>query len=132
MNLDPFDTGAIAAGLAVLFVLLFTIALPVSYAAGVGSARAPSDYGGYVVDVEEDRGMLLRTTQIKMKTHPRSSSVETFCVVDGDDEKLATARSALRNESRVTVEYHRPLWVPPWECQPGTSLVDDVEVVNSS
>lgn len=111
-----------------IYALVALVVLPLCYVGmGLGTARAPSEYTGYVVDVEEDRGPpLLRTTQLKVKTHPRSSTTETFCVAQDSEVVLETAYDAMGNQTRVTIDYERPFFVPRQQCQPQTSLVQNI------
>lgn len=96
---------------------------------GVGDQRATSQYTGEVVDLENERGVLLRTTQVHLKTDAQASSSETFCVIDENrDEQLPVLRDAARNGHTVTVTYERPLYVPLWECEKDTSIIRDVEI----
>lgn len=104
----------------------------IASAAGLSNARAPSEYSGHVVDVEQDRGTVFRTTQLNMKTHPQASSSETFCIQDGDEEILETAKNATRNNDRVTIEYSRPYFVWIGDCESDTSIVQDITVTNQS
>lgn len=94
---------------------------------GFGTPRGQSQYTGHVVDVEHDKGIVLPTTQVHMKTNPRSSSKETFCVMDEQNpEHLERLRGAARNNSRVTVTYSRPLFVWRGKCDTGLSVVKNV------
>lgn len=118
---------SILLGAVILLVLIFP---PLT---GIGQMRAPSDYTGQVVDVEHNKGIIWRTSQLKMKTHRRSSAVETFCLhPKNHEEQLSVVREALRQGYRVQVEYSRPLIVPIWECKTGTSIVRDVEIISNT
>lgn len=112
----------------VLFVAAMVIAVVLG-TLGLGTPRAPSEYSGQVVDVENDKGFVFQTSQVHLKTGPQSSSAETFCVhPDNKDEQMPVLRGALSNGSRVTVEYERPYFVGRWECENDTSIVTDVEI----
>lgn len=100
---------------------------------GTGSMRSQSTYTGYTVDVVEDKGLIFRPTWVNVKTHPRSSSHERFCILPRDEAAhLPTFRQALRDGARVEITYHRPLWVYPGDCSSDMAIVDDVTVVNST
>lgn len=83
--------------------------------------RGESTYTGYVVDTEIDKGLIFRTSQVKMKTHPRSSAVEAFCLPTEEFEEQAI--QSLQDQEPVTVTYSRPLWVNPMQCDGGLSIV---------
>lgn len=87
--------------------------------------RGESTYTGYVVDTEIDRGIVFRTSQVYLKTHPRSSAVEAFCLNSDDLEQKA--QDYLNDEQKVTVTYSRPLWVNPMNCEGGLSIVQSFE-----
>ena len=100
---------------------------------GMATPRSESTYTGYVVDVEYEKGLLFKNTQIHLKTHPRSSAVENFCVIIPEDEQFVqTARDALIDQQRVAVTYERPFYVNPGQCAGGSSLVKDIEVLNQT
>lgn len=116
-------------GLAVVLIVGFTVA---SFL-GLGTPRSPSEYSGVAVDVEYEKGIVLKTTQIHLKTHPQASSVETFCVLTPEDDAIVEEfRGALQNGDRVTVHYSRPLIVSPWDCESGLSTVDRISGVNET
>ena len=68
-----------------------------------------------------DKGLIFRTSQVHLKTHPRSSAVEEFCLVNEQQEQKA--EEYLRNQQKVTVTYSRPFWVNPFTCEGGLSIV---------
>ncbi|WP_276273626.1 hypothetical protein [Haloarcula litorea] len=74
-----------------------------------------------MVDTEIDKGFIFRTSQVHLKTHPRSSAVEEFCLVS--DKQEQKAEQYLRNQQKVTVTYSRPLWVSPFTCDAQLSIV---------
>lgn len=78
-----------------------------------------------MVDTEIDKGLVFRTSQVHLKTHPRSSTVEEFCLPTTDLEQQA--QGYLTQEQKVTVTYSRPLWVNPMTCDGGLSLVKSFE-----
>ncbi len=94
---------------------------------GFGSARGQSTYTGYVVDAEIDKGLLFRTSTVHLKTHPRASAVEEFCLPTDEFEKQAS--TYLQDQQRVKVTYSRPYWVHPMTCSGGLSLVRSFEEV---
>jgi hypothetical protein len=55
-----------------------------------------------------------------LKTHPRSSAVEEFCLTNNKMEKQA--KQFLRDEQKITVTYSRPLWVNPFKCEATLSI----------
>ena len=87
--------------------------------------RGESTYTGYVVDTEIDKGIAFRTSQVHLKTHPRSSSVEEFCLTNETLEQ--NAQQYLEEEQKITVTYSRPLWVNPFTCEGGLSVVKSFE-----
>lgn len=90
---------------------------------GFGSARGESTYTGYVVDTEIDKGLIFRTSQVHLKTHPRSSSGEEFCLTTEQHEQ--EAKEYLQNQQKVTVTYSRPLWVSPFSCEAQLSVLQN-------
>lgn len=109
----------------ILFIVVVALAAA-GHHAGVDTPRGESEYTGYVVDVEHNKGLVLKTTQVHMKTQPRSSSKETFCVMDKKTDHLQALRNALTNQSRVTISYSRPVYVSRFNCNPGLSIVRNV------
>lgn len=113
--------------------VLIVVALIIGMFFGLGTARAPSDYSGHVVDVELDKGMVFRTSQAHLKTHRRSSEGEVFCIPQEREDELGDKlRTAMREGHRVTIEYSRPYIVSPWHCDATTSVIRDIEVVNET
>lgn len=113
----------------VVSVVLIAVIIVGWAAFGISQVRSPSVYTGQVVDIEVDKGILFRTSQVHLKTHLRSSDSQTFCIhPDNQDEQVQILRDALRNESRVSIEYSRPLWVPINDCDVGLSIVGRIEV----
>ena len=94
---------------------------------GFGQARGESTYTGYIVDTEIDRGYIFRTSTAHMKTHFRSSAVESFCLQTEELEQRAKELQAAEKKVRIT--YSRPLWVSPAQCDGGLSLIKDITVV---
>lgn len=123
---DTVDS--ISLGIVVLFLAVFVVIPGLLGFMGISSMRAESTYTGYVVDVEHDKGVLFRTSQIHLKTHPRSSAVEEFCIHPSNEkEQLEKARQYLQQGEKVDVTYHRPLYVSHWQCEAGLSLVDSLD-----
>lgn len=124
------DWTTIIVVLAIITVVLWAALMAVL---GLSTVRGQSDYTGYVVDMEYEKGIVFKTTQVKMKTHPRSSEHETFCVkVPDNGHQVDALREALAEQRRIRVEYSRPLYVPVWECDTGLSIVRDIEAVNET
>ena len=113
---------------AAFVALAAVICVGVVLLAGVSEVRQPSDYTGNVVDIENEKGIIFRTTQAHVKTDRRSSEHETFCVHPDNREQLDTLRDGLQTDNRVTIEYSRPLYVPVWVCQSGTAIIDEVTI----
>lgn len=111
-------------GIVVVAVILAALTL----LAGLGSERHESQYSGQVVDVENQKGLILQTSQAKLKTDSRSSQHETFCIHPDNREQLDPLQKALRDGDRVTITYERPRYVPVWTCQQETSIITDIEV----
>jgi hypothetical protein len=115
--------GAIAVALAILIVMALV--------AGIGAVRHESQYTGQVVDIENEKGIILQTSQAHLKTDSRSSEHETFCIHPDNREQLEPLRQTLRDGQRVTITYERPMYVPVWTCQSGTSIITDIDVSDS-
>lgn len=116
---------------AVVVIVAFGVGMTVL--AGLSSQRGESTYTGQVVDVEVEKGVVFQTTQGKLKTHRRSSTVETFCVHPSNhDDQVPKLKQALERGDRVRITYSRPLYVSIWDCEAGTSIIRDVEVMNES
>ncbi|WP_153952876.1 hypothetical protein [Halosegnis longus] len=98
---------------------------------GFGVPKSESSYTGYVVDAEIDSGVITKTTQIHMKTHPQASNSETFCLTEGADSPMVDKiRDSVQNQIRIQVDYSRPFWVSPFECNSGLSTIDAVSLTN--
>lgn len=126
--IDKHDA-VLLVGVAALAITLVVSGVLIS---GFGSSRAESQYTGQVVDIENEKGVVLQTTQANLKTNPRSSEHETFCIHPDNREQLQPLRESLRNGQRVTITYDRPLYVPVWTCKGGTSIITDIEVSNQT
>jgi len=123
--MDVFD---VVIGIAVVVAL----SLLVFGLAGLGSARADSEYTGNVVDVVEDKGMLIRPSWVNMKTDARSSDIQQYCLREDDEQLKQQFYTSMKSGDRVTVSYSRPLWVSPLECDSGHAIVHDIEAVNGT
>ena len=114
-------------GLAVVGVVaIVVIGAVLFFATGIGSVRGESTYSGEVVDLENQKGMIVQTSQVHMKTDATSSSSETFCVHPDNREQMDTLRQAASSGQQITVTYERPLYVSPMECEGGTSIVKNI------
>lgn len=119
---------AVATLVAIAAVVVLVVAAVAGFA-GFAEQRGESTYSGVVVDFENERGFVFKTTQAHLKTNPESSSGETFCVhPENRDRQVEVLREAARDGSVVTVTYSRPYFVPPWECESGISIIRDVEI----
>lgn len=100
---------------------------------GISTSRAESQYTGHVVDVVEDKGIIFRPSWINMKTDPRSSDIQQFCIhPDDEDELLDDMYSAMESGDRYTITYSRPLWVSPHDCAGGQAIVHSIRPANST
>lgn len=100
---------------------------------GVGEIRGESQYTGHVIDVVEDKGLIFRPNWINMKTNPRSSDIQSYCIRPSDENSLLPQMyEAMEQGHRVTVSYSRPLWVNPHTCRSSDAILHSVEVVNES
>ena len=96
---------------------------------GFGTPRSESRYTGYIVDTENESGVIFKNTSIYLKTNPRSSEAEVFYLeMPGDEEMLEKARTALREQRRVTVWYERGLWENPFDAYGDHSVLTDIEL----
>lgn len=121
--MDKVDYALIAAAVVIGGLILFFM-LP-----GVGTPRGESQYTGVVVDTEYESGFVFKNTIIHLKTNPRSSESETFCIAIPDDQAMyEQLNDALRNGTRVTVTYSRGIVENPFDCMMDHSLVRSVEV----
>lgn len=127
-DIDLFELTMVAIlGVSALLVVA-TVIGTVGYMAGFDTVRHESDYSGHAVDLEVEKGLVFQTTQVHMKTNPRSSEHETFCVHPDNHGQLDQIRTAVSNGHRMTVSYYRPLWVSPFDCEQGTSVITNVEI----
>lgn len=95
---------------------------------GLGGEVAESQYAGDVADIEEDSGIVWKTTQVEIKTDAEATEPETFCVAPKQTgEILPPLRQAQSDGDRVTVTYERgyvePMWRCAWETD-GRRIVD--------
>jgi hypothetical protein len=98
---------------------------------GISTPVGESSYTGVIVDVEHNRGYIFRTTQVYMKTDATASAVETFCVkADSQPELFESVKKNYQDGEKVTVDYDRPIWVSPFKCQSGHSVINSVNPVN--
>lgn len=96
---------------------------------GFGSPRSESQYTGYIVDTENESGLIFKNTSIYLKTNPRSSEAEVFYLeMPGSEEMLEKARTALREQRRVTVWYERGIFENPSDAYANHSLLTDIEL----
>lgn len=95
---------------------------------GAGTPRGESQYTGVVVDTEYESGLIFKNTIVHLKTNPRSSESEKFCVAIPEDSGLYDdLNEALRNGTRVTVTYSRGYYESPSTCFSDHSMVRAVE-----
>lgn len=115
-------------GLAIIFLTVPGVIL--SYM-GISAPVGESSYTGEVVDIQHDKGYIFRTTQVYMKTDPTASAVETFCVQTNKKPELyQSIKQNYEEGNKIQVDYSRPLFVSPFQCQGGLSTVDSVSPVN--
>lgn len=125
--------GGTALGIAILAVVLLVVGAGIYGSMGLGQQRAESQYTGHVVDVVEDKGYILTPTWVNMKTDPRSSDQQSYCIKPEDqDELLPKFYAAMESGDRYTVTYERPLWVSPNHCKDGDAIITGIEKVNNS
>lgn len=119
--------GRALAVFAMIFAGILLLALFFHAIGGVSSARAESEYTGHVVDVVEDKGIVYRPSWVNMKTSPRSSDIQQYCIHPDDEARLLPKfYEAMEGGYRVTVTYSRPVWVSPFDCPSGTSIIQDI------
>lgn len=117
----------------IILVSVLILSVIIYGALGVGERRGQSQYTGHVVDVVEDKGLILQPTWTNMKTDPRSSDIQSYCITpDREDELLPKFYNAMEDGDRYTVTYHRPLWVNPNHCDSGDAIITDIQPVNES
>jgi len=120
----------LAAGAVVVLLVLAAMGYGV---AGLGVKRGQSEYTGHVVDVVEDRGVVFTPSWANMKTSPRSSDIQSFCITPArEDELVPKFYEAMKDGGRYTVTYERPLWVSPSTCRNEDAIVTDIQPVNST
>lgn len=120
-------------GVLTVVIILSLIAGVIVLFNGLGSKRGQSQYTGHVVDVAEDKGVVFTPDWAVMKTDPRSSDKQTFCIRPEDgSELLPQFYSAMESGDRFTVTYHRPLFVWPDTCRSQDAIVTDIRAVNAS
>lgn len=118
----------------VIFITIFITAVIVGgLLAGLAPPTEESTYTGYVVDAEVDRGFIFRTTTIHMKTHPRSSVLERFCVLESNENsQLDQLRQSLYDQTRLRITYTRPAYVGIWDCNAHTTIIENIEIANKT
>lgn len=115
--------------IAVVFVLIIALLMT----PGIGTPRDTSEYTGYVVDTEYEKGFIFANTKVHLKTNPRSSEHETFCVaVPADEAQFRELQDAAVNQQRVTVTYERGIYEDPFDCFYDDSMVVDIQVHNDT
>lgn len=119
--------------IAIAITAIIVVALLAYGVMGLASSRGESEYTGHVVDVVEDKGVVFRPTWANMKTSPRSSDIQQYCIHPDDEERLEEEfYAAMEGGERVTVTYSRPLWVSPSECPQDTSIIRDIRPANAT
>lgn len=116
---------------AVVAVVLFgaivalIVGVPFVWVSGFGAPVAESTFTGQVADVEEDSGLVWKTTEVSIKTSAEATEPEKFCVAPGkEDEILPVLRQSQETGDRVTVTYERGYFEPEWKCERGPRIVD--------
>lgn len=122
----PRDPWMILGGLFLAFVVISAV----GGITGLGTPRGESVYTGYVVDVEDDKGLIFRTSQALVKTDQESSVAEQFCLDDESD--VEAAKEFLQNGEKVDIEYSRGVWVNPFDCQSELSVTNSIEPANTT
>lgn len=119
-------------GLGVAFVAFLLIGLFAAFI-GFGTPIGDSTYTGIVVDVQHEEGLVWKTSQVVAKTNPQASDEQVFCMMDPTESGLLDkSLDELGQGDRVQISYHRPLWIPLWECPRGALIMDDIAPINSS
>lgn len=119
--------------LVVALVLIALIVGSVYLVKGFGEKRGQSEYTGHVVDVVEDKGVIFSPTWVNMKTNPRSSDIQSYCILPSDEEELLPKfYTAMEDGDRYTVEYQRPLYVNPHQCRNSDAIITDIRAVNQT
>jgi len=108
--------------------LLAIVAAPV---AGFAQPIQDGTYTGQKIDYSHQRGIIFQTNDLTTKTNDRSSTTEDWCVPDNDPQLVKKVRS-IGNGDRVSITYHRPLWIWPGTCEGGLKIVDSIQVTNTS
>ena len=98
---------------------------------GIGTPRGNSEYTGYVVDTEYERGLIFRNTTIHVKTDPKSGTGETFKIrIPEDRDLFEIAQEALSTGRRVRVFYKRGLFENPFDAFSNDSIVVDIKMLD--
>jgi len=114
----------------VLLVALVTVAVLIPTVFGFGTPIGDSTYTGVVVDVQHEEGLVWQTSQVVAKSNAEASDQQAFCMVNPSDSGLLEkSRNTLNDGERVKIQYHRPLWIPLWECPNGALIMDDIEPI---
>lgn len=117
-----------ALGAVTLFMIVMLALFVTGVFFGFGGQVSESQYAGDVADVEEDSGIVWKTTQVEIKTDAEATEPETFCVAPKrTGEILPPLRQAQSDGDRVTVTYERGYVEPMWKCEgttDGRRIVD--------
>lgn len=126
-SIDWFATAVLT------FVIIAGVIAVLALMPGIGTPRDTSEYTGYAVDTEYEKGLIFTNTKVHLKTNPRSSEHETFCVaIPEDEDTFRTLQKAARNGQRVTVTYERGIYESPHDCYNDSSMVVDITVHNET
>jgi len=128
--MDRFDAVMASLVIGVVLLVVVIVALSIASAAGFGTPIGDSTYTGVVVDVQHEEGLVWQTSQVVAKSNAEASDQQTFCMMNPvDSGLLEKSRNTLNDGERVKIQYHRPLWIPLWECPNGALIMDDIEPI---
>ena len=123
--------GDVVFGAIVLAILVAVIGGGVLMLSQFATPIEDGSYTGQKIDYSHQRGIIFQTNDLTTKTNDRSSTTEDWCVPDGEDELIKEVRN-IEDGERVTIDYHRPLWVWPDTCAGQLKVIDSIETKNST
>lgn len=105
-------------------ITVFSVAL---FLVMISTAKpANGQHTGYIT-AEEKSGYIWETDKFFFKTDTMSSQEDIYCV--RNETLYAEASRYVDSKTHVTIFYSNGLWLPPWQCNGGDTIVYRIEEV---
>lgn len=115
--------------LVVNIIIISMIGLAIASVLFLGNPIDSASQRGEIMTVEESKGIIFKTSNLKLKTGEHADAVEQFCLDKNDpnQEKLIRkARTISESGQRVEINYHQEFITSPNRCGKDKRIVDEI------